>query len=94
MSLSKEEMIIAIEQEILPEIQKLVNEDYRTDGYVKTDPPTITVQFGKTYAKLIFNSYDSRSSFGFICLQDTKRFKQGDILKAASWTQPATNKRR
>lgn len=47
---------------------------------------------GKNYTKLIHVSAGgSRSVAGFIVRKDTKKFKMGDMLKAAGWNAPATN---
>lgn len=63
----------------------------------------IEIEFGRKYAKLIHVSggpggRSSRSVHSFIVLKDTKpsksnpvAFKTGDILKAATFLQPATN---
>ena len=45
---------------------------------------------GKNYIKVIREG----SVHSFIVLEDNKQFKQGDILKAASWNAPAKNKAR
>jgi hypothetical protein len=42
---------------------------------------------GKVYFKLVTNG----SAHSFIVKEDTKQFKKGDILKAASWASPAKN---
>jgi hypothetical protein len=47
----------------------------------------LRIDIGKVYAKVISNG----SVHSFIVLQDGPKFKQGDILKAASWKAPAKN---
>lgn len=42
---------------------------------------------GRKYIKVITNN----SVWGFIMKADDKKFKAGDILKAASWSAPARN---
>ncbi|MDD4242869.1 MAG: hypothetical protein PHG08_01020 [Bacilli bacterium] len=45
---------------------------------------------GKQYIKIVANG----SAYGFIVKGDHPKFKDGDILKANSWTAPAKNKAR
>ena len=45
---------------------------------------------GSKYVKLI----NGGSVWGFVVKNDGDKFKRGDILKAASWSTPATNKAR
>jgi len=45
---------------------------------------------GSKYVKLI----SDRSVWGFVVKKDSDKFKRGDILLAASWAAPATNKAR
>lgn len=45
---------------------------------------------GSKYVKLI----SDRSVWGFVVKKDSDKFKRGDILMAASWAAPATNKAR
>ena len=47
----------------------------------------LRIDIGKVYAKVVSNG----SVHSFIVLQDGPKFKQGDILKAASWKAPAKN---
>jgi hypothetical protein len=60
----------------------------RNDMYEKYCA-TLTFEEGRNYIKIITN----RSVAGFICKKDNpkKGFKIGDMLKAASWSAPATN---
>ena len=48
---------------------------------------TLRFEVGKVYIKVITNT----SVHSFIVKEDTKQFKKGDILKAASWRAPAKN---
>lgn len=50
----------------------------------------IEVQEGRKYIKIVSN----RSVWGFIMKEDDKKFKAGDILKAAGYNAPARNKAR
>lgn len=48
----------------------------------------IEIEEGRKYIKVISN----RSAWGFIVKGDNdKKFRKGDILKAASWAAPARN---
>jgi len=50
---------------------------------------------GRKYKKIIsINESGHESVWGFIVNGDSGKFKDGDILKAASWNAPATNKAR
>ena len=55
-----------------------------------------TAEVGRSYIKIISvedensNSYPKRSVCGFINLKN-KKFKEGDVLKAAGWSAPALN---
>lgn len=49
---------------------------------------SLTVNEGRKYIKIVSNG----SVWGFIVKGDTdKKFRKGDILKAASWNAPARN---
>ena len=50
----------------------------------------IGIKEGKKYTKIVRDG----SVWGFIVKEDGPRFKKGDILKAASWSAPATNQAR
>lgn len=47
----------------------------------------LTYTVGRNYIKIISND----SAHSFIVAKETKGFKKGDILMAASWNAPATN---
>jgi hypothetical protein len=47
----------------------------------------ISFTVGKKFAKIVTGG----SVWGFIALFDDGKFKRGDILKAATWSQPAKN---
>lgn len=68
-------------REDLTEIRKNMYEDY-CQG--------IRFEEGRKYIKVITGS----SVWGFIMKADDKKFKAGDILKAAGWNAPARNKPR
>ena len=48
---------------------------------------TLRYEEGRKYIKVITGN----SVWGFIMKSDDKKFKAGDILKAASWAAPARN---
>jgi len=47
----------------------------------------LEIEEGRKYIKVITD----RSVWGFIMKEDDKKFRKGDILKAASWSAPARN---
>lgn len=53
----------------------------------KSFEDSLQYEEGKVYIKIIKDS----SVHSFIVKEDTKQFKKGDILKAASWRSPAKN---
>jgi len=62
-------------------------EGYFADQVAKFDD-LITIKEGKKYTKIIKDG----SVWGFIVATDNdKKFKKGDILKAAGWNAPARN---
>jgi hypothetical protein len=46
---------------------------------------------GRKFIKVVTQSYGSKSVHSFICIQSDGKFQFGDILKAATWAQPAKN---
>jgi NADPH-dependent curcumin reductase CurA len=58
----------------------------------RSDRYEIDFKDGRNYIKVIrLEGGVSRSVVGFIVKKETKGFKVGDILKAASWSAPALN---
>jgi hypothetical protein len=51
----------------------------------------VTFERGRKFIKVVKTSWGSRSVHSFICIQPHGKFQFGDILKAASWAQPAKN---
>lgn len=49
-------------------------------------------EVGRKYVKI--TQRNGGSVWGFVVLADDKKFKAGDILKAAGWATPARNKAR
>ena len=71
------------------------------DNYDKTASGQFiefTYEIGRKYVHVImqhFHHYDKaptqRSSHSWVMINDDKKFKQGDVLKSASWKAPARN---
>ena len=51
----------------------------------------LEVTEGSRYWKIIGKSGSSRSVKGFIAKAGDKKFREGDMLKAAGWAAPARN---
>ena len=49
---------------------------------------------GRKYLKIVKKLGTQDMVWGFIVREDGGKFRKGDILKAASWSAPATNKAR
>lgn len=49
---------------------------------------------GRKYLRITKTQGGQKMVWGFVALADGPKFKCGDILKAASWAAPATNKAR
>lgn len=62
-------------------VQQMQNDHYR-ENLPNLKIPTITVDQGKRYAKIVVNGEHQRTVYCFID-------KNGDILKAAGWKAPA-----
>ena len=52
---------------------------------------SVTFERGRKFIKVVTVSYGSKSAHSFICIVPDGKFQFGDILKAASWAQPAKN---
>ncbi len=50
-----------------------------------------TFERGRKFIKVVNSSWGSKSVHSFICIQPHGKFQFGDILKAATWRQPAKN---
>ena len=64
------------------EIKTKMEEDY-CEGLEVTE--------GSRYWKIISDKRNSRSVCGFIVKSGDKKFREGDMLKAAGWAAPARN---
>ena len=49
---------------------------------------------GRKYLKIVKKLGNQDMVWGFVVREDGGKFRKGDILKAASWSAPATNKAR
>ncbi len=80
-------------------VKEILESDYArwsTDSYGKAyedchNRYTIIFKDGRNYIKVIRSEGIRESVVGFIVRKETKGFKVGDILKAASWHAPALN---
>ena len=54
----------------------------------------LIVEEGRKYLKVTKKLGNQTMVWGFIVKEDDKKFRAGDILKAASWSAPARNKAR
>lgn len=69
------------------EVQAMVNEHFAKHFAILT-PPTITVEWGRKYAKIVkIDAGGYRSVHSFVDRTN------GDILKAATWAAPAKHAR-
>lgn len=80
----------------LQEYVKHLADDYAKNGYNNKD---FYYEIGRKYVHIIMqdtykNSLMQRSSHSWVMINDDKKFKQGDILKSASWNAPARNFKR
>jgi hypothetical protein len=66
---------------------KHLADDYGTNDYSNKK---FYVAVGRKYVHVIMED-NQRSSHSWVMLADDKKFKQGDILKSASWNAPARN---
>ena len=51
----------------------------------------LEVSEGSRYYKIISNSGGQRTVAGFVVKEGHPKFKEGDLLKAATWNAPARN---
>jgi hypothetical protein len=63
--------------------------DYNRTGVI--GQYQISFDRGRKFLKVVKTSWGSPSVHSFICIQEHDQWKYGDILKAASWAQPAKN---
>ena len=79
----------------LKDVQKVVNDDYFKFMPQRMDMAPVLLLGPVTqktkYVRIYINENDHRSVWGFINLEDTGKFKAGDLLKADGWKTPALN---
>lgn len=80
----------------IQEYVKHLADDYAKNGHNNKD---FYYEIGRKYVHVIMqdtykNSLMQRSSHSWIMISDDKKFKQGDILKSATWRGPARNFKR
>jgi len=51
----------------------------------------LTVMEGSRYFRIVSNRHGQRHVVGFVVKEGHKKFKEGDLLHAASWAAPARN---
>jgi hypothetical protein len=68
-------------------LQSKMNNYWKLAGFTHDEPPVISCEYGKKYAKVIYADYSgpSRSVHTFVNMLN------GDILKSGSWKAPAPN---
>jgi len=71
----------------IQEYVKHLADDYAKNGYNNKE---FYYEIGRKYVHIIMSD-NQRSSHSWVMINDDKKFKQGDILKSASWNAPARN---
>ncbi len=74
--------------------QQRSRSEYYDPSMVDDFRESLTVEEGRKYLKIVKKLGNQQMVWGFIVKADDKKFKAGDILKAASWSAPARNKAR
>jgi len=72
-------------EEFVKGYQNIVDEYLKSNGYNWVE--TLSIMYGKKYARIVTEDHGSRSVKCFVDLSS------GDILKAASWQAPAKHAR-
>jgi hypothetical protein len=67
-----------------------LEKDYEVYDKGRGRTKEFTTETGKKYVKVVTEG----SAWGFVVINDTGKFKKGDILKASGWNAPAKNFRR
>ena len=74
---------------------RFLTSDYQRTCYDEIAHMEFSFDYGSKYVRVfttdLRDQSRSKSAHSFILRDDTPRFMRGDILKAASWTRPATN---
>ena len=91
-----------IMREEIEKVLEAMKEDYKRwsnntdDSEIKTKMEEdycngLTVTEGSRYYKIVSDKHGQRSVNGFIVKAGDKKFREGDMLKAAGWAAPARN---
>lgn len=84
----------------MKKVLEVLSEDYarwaNRANITRVEAPSYYVEEGRSYDKVVMvrgGGSNQRSVVGFICKKDNpkKGFFVGDMLKAATWSAPATN---
>ena len=68
--------------------------EYHNPDKIEEFRKTLSVLEGSKYLKIIKKMGNQECVWGFVVKKDDKKFRAGDILKAASWASPARNQAR
>ena len=63
----------------------------RTDERVAEFAAGLSIEEGRKYLKVVKTLGTQQMVWGFVQKEDDKKFRAGDILKAAGWNAPARN---
>jgi len=79
-------------EQALSNLVEMMEKDFSLQSFGHL-PNEYSVEFGRSYDKIISNNGTQKTVKGFICKKDNdkKGFKVGDMLKAATYNAPATN---
>ena len=79
-------------EQALNNLVEMMEKDFSVQSYGHL-PYEFSVESGRSYDKIIANNGMQKTVKGFICKKnnDKKGFKVGDMLKAATYSAPATN---
>ena len=75
-------------------LERNIRSEYYKPENVQEFRDNLSVEEGRKYLKIVKKLGNQQMVWGFIVKADDKKFKAGDILKAASWASPARNKPR
>ena len=68
--------------------------EYSDPAKVVEFAENLNFEYGRKYIKVVKKLGHQEMVWGFVMQEDDKKFRAGDILKAASWASPARNKAR
>ena len=87
------EALSYMETAMIEDYNHFTNKDSEVARQMRLEFATgIEVLYGSKYIKIITGKNGNRSVWGFIVgVDNDKKFKKGDLLKAAGWAAPARN---